>query len=138
MKGIASVCLAILCFASSVALASDLDSTGVFSYDPVIANRDKFKFYVDEDVEPARSDFQVVSQIFLSNEKGARIAVVSLRNIASGTRTLSNREIVAILANGEKIFPSATHFELLGGDEKSTVLDFGHQLVPILYVYTRN
>lgn len=138
MKGRAILIFFILFFFTPIIIASGFDATDIFSYDVVVPSRDKHAFYTGENVDPARSDFSVVSQLFLSNEKGNRLAVVSFKNLSSGTRTLSRNDIIAVLANGDKVFPGNVNFELLGGDEKSTAIDFGYQIFPILYVYTRN
>lgn len=114
------------------------DSGNIFSIDNAVPDRSKFLFYSNDYLEPARSTLAVVSQFFLSNSKGQRVAVVALRNLTASTHNVSADEVVGVFADGEKRLPGRVELKLVGSEALSYAFDFGTSAFPLLYVYTRN
>jgi len=124
--------------AASPAFGDYPDSGNIFSIDNAVPDRSKFLFYSNDYLEPARSALAVVSQFFLSNSKGQRVAVVALRNLTASTHNVSADEVVGVFADGEKRLPGRVELKLVGSEALSYAFDFGTSAFPLLYVYTRN
>lgn len=57
----------------------------VLSVDQVALQGMPFSFANDAKVRPKNSDFSVVNSVLMSSEQGRRVAVVTIRNDASGS-----------------------------------------------------
>ncbi|QDP01028.1 hypothetical protein [Thalassotalea sp. PS06] len=92
----------------------------------------------DENIVPQISDFGVLNNVLMSNEAGERWAVVTFTNLATGKRSLNQKHVMALLANGERIVPYEFSEDFEGGETLSLTLNFGENKFPLLQVYTRN
>lgn len=113
----------------------------VFQYDQALPEFSSMPFYRDKKLSspgPERSDFVIVRQVLMSNCKGRRMAVVSIKNIATGRRFLQREHIVAVFANGFMGVPHMQDKVLRGGEELNFTIDFGVYRFPILYLATVN
>lgn len=109
----------------------------VLSVDRAISNNIELAFPNDSNIQPALSDFEVINFILLSNEAGERWAVVTFKNLSSGRRTVTEKHVLALLANGSRVNPSE-FTEAFGGKEvKSVTISFSDSKFPILSVYSR-
>ena len=100
----------------------------------------QFAFDNEAKVKPKDSDFNVVNAVHMSSEQGSRVAVVTIRNDASGSRILESDHIMALFADGSRrspfSFPDA--IKLDDGEQRSFTLSFGESNYPLLTIYTSN
>jgi len=135
MKYIITLLLSIYSVSS---LASDFSVDDVLIIEKSNTSMMNFSFENGSDIEPRRSDFEIINQILMSNNKGERWATVTLKNVSSGQRIFETNHLMAVFANGDKQYPTSNEIKLSGGESASYTLYFGVHKFPILYVYTRN
>lgn len=112
----------------------------VLRVDQVALQGIPFSFENDNNVRPKVSDFSVVNTVLMSSEQGRRVAVVTIRNDASGSRILQAEHIMALFADGRRISPMALadNIKLEDGEQRSLTLSFGVDFYPILSIFTSN
>ncbi|MFK3864585.1 hypothetical protein [Pseudoalteromonas rhizosphaerae] len=112
----------------------------VLSVDQVALQGMPFSFENDAKVRPKNSDFSVVNSVLMSSEQGRRVAVVTIRNDASGSRILQAEHIMALFADGRRVAPIslAENIKLEDGEQRSLTLSFGEDNFPILSIFTSN
>lgn len=98
------------------------------SYNQTFAN--------EQHLQPQKSDFQVINYALMSSEEGERWAVVTLENLAYGTRELNHKHLMALIANGERIMPIPFEQRIKGHETRSFTINFGQSKFPILEVYS--
>ena len=121
-----------LCLPAALALAQD-----AINVDRVITKDIKLAFPNDDNIQPDLSDFAVDNYVLMSNEEGKRWAVVTITNQASGTRTLEQNQLMAILADGKRVLPLPFQERFSGYETVTLTLSFGKRKFPILSVYSR-
>ena len=57
-------------------------------------------------IAPQRSDFEVISAVPMSSDSGDRWVLLTMHNLALGNRTLTQNHLLAILADGNRVFPA--------------------------------
>ncbi|MEC4728626.1 hypothetical protein HWQ46_24190 [Shewanella sp. D64] len=117
--------------------ANSLAADNVFYIDRSVPANVDIQFVNNHDIQPDKSDFEVVNYIVMSNEDGERKAVVTLRNSASGERIFESSQLHALFADGKQRAPSAYKQIFAQGELISMTLSFGHRLLPILQIFTR-
>ncbi|BCS98652.1 hypothetical protein DSLASN_42840 [Desulfoluna limicola] len=118
---------------SGVAMAED-----VLSVDRAVSGDVETFFENEGDIEPERSDFEVVNYVLMSSEEGARWAVVTLKNTSTGSRIFQQNQLMALFANGERYSPLKHSRTLKSMETVTFSVSFGKSRFPILEVYTRN
>lgn len=88
-------------------------------------------------LQPEESSFVVESVVPMSNEQGERWAVVTLRNTVSGRRTLNQKHLLALVADGTRVHPEPFSQSFLANESLSIVVSFGLRKFPLLDVYSR-
>ena len=128
--------LLVSAFVSGLVKAND----EVLSVDQVALQGMQFSFENDAKVRPKNSDFSVVNSVLMSSEQGRRVAVVTIRNDASGSRILQAEHIMALFADGRRISPMALadNIKLEDGEQRTLTLSFGEDNFPILSIFTSN
>ncbi|MBB1334326.1 hypothetical protein H5154_10615 [Pseudoalteromonas sp. SR44-5] len=128
--------LLVSAFVSGLVKAND----EVLSVDQVALQGMQFSFENDAKVRPKNSDFSVVNSVLMSSEQGRRVAVVTIRNDASGSRILQAEHIMALFADGRRISPMALadNIKLDDGEQRTLTLSFGEDNFPILSIFTSN
>lgn len=121
-------------FLSCNSFASD----EVISVDRSLNTHIELAFPNDDNIRPELSEFEVTSQVLMSNAKGERWAVVTLKNLSSGRRTLNHKQVMAITAQGNRLSPHSFNQVFDGLETISLTIAFGQQKFPLLAVYTRN
>lgn len=116
--------------------------SSVLTVDPKKPSFSTYSF-IDESIkrqaiEPDISTVEVVNQMLMSNELGERWATLTLKNLASGQRIVSEKQIYAIFADGDKKRAQMDPIKLKGNEVGIYTISFGYHKFPILYVYTRN
>jgi len=128
-----SLSMALLCVAFSASCAANdalsIDQTPIHTMDLAFPN--------ENNVQPSLGDFGIKNHVLMSNDEGERWAVVTIENEASGRRTLTNKHLLAILANGERIHPNDFSESFDGKEMKSVTMSFGYSKFPILSIYSR-
>ncbi|RLV60867.1 hypothetical protein D5018_04285 [Parashewanella curva] len=107
------------------------------SVDRAISNNIELAFPNDSNIQPDLSDFEVINFVLLSNETGERWAVVTFKNLSSGRRTVNEKHVLALLANGSRVYPSEFTEAFRGKEVKSVTINFSDSKFPILSVYSR-
>ncbi|ATD09604.1 MULTISPECIES: hypothetical protein [Pseudoalteromonas] len=106
--------------------------------DSVVSNNMELAFPNDANIYPDISDFKVLNAVLMSNENGERWAMITIKNESSGRRTLTQKHLLALTANGQRIAPMKLSESFDGGETLSLTLAFGENKFPLLNVYTRN
>ncbi|MGB3725850.1 MAG: hypothetical protein WA981_08795 [Glaciecola sp.] len=112
-------------------------SNDVLSIDRVVPKSANLAFPNTSNIQPEQSDFTVDNFVLMSNEKGERWAVVTLVNLASGSRTLTHRQLMALLANGDRVQPIEFSHSFKANEILSLTIYFGESKFPLLSVYSR-
>lgn len=109
----------------------------VISVDRVVPTSIELAFPNERNIEPELSDFQVNNFILMSNEEGERFAVVTIKNVSSGSRTLNHNHLMAQVSNGSRINPLPFKQPFKGDETISLTIGFGESKFPLLTVYSR-
>jgi len=128
-------------FISCLLASFHLSATNqVLSVDQVALQGMQFTFENDAKIKPKNSDFKVINTVLMSSEQGSRVAVVTIRNDASGSRIIENQHLMALFANGSRKSPLSLPegVKLDDGEQRSFTISFGESDYPILAVYTSN
>ncbi|MEI4551218.1 hypothetical protein [Pseudoalteromonas spongiae] len=109
----------------------------VISVVRVVPHSFELAFPNERNIEPELSDFHVKNFVLMSNENGERFTVVTIQNLANGSRTLNHKHLMAQVSNGARIRPLA--FEQMFKDDEtlSLTIQFGESHFPLLTVYSR-
>lgn len=109
----------------------------VLSVDRVIPNDIELAFPNESNIQPEQSDFKVNHTVLMSNDSGERWAVVTLTNMATGRRTLTQKHLMAIVADGQRIAPIEFLHSFKANETFSLTINFGESKFPLLSVYSR-
>ncbi|WP_415918829.1 hypothetical protein [Thalassotalea crassostreae] len=110
----------------------------IINVDRAINNDIELSFPNDESIKPKKSDFEVLNYVLMSNEIGERFAVITLRNLSSGNRTLEDNQLMALFADGERKVPTLLKLNFEGNEVQSITVSFGNSKFPILSVYSNS
>jgi len=119
-------------------LEQDISPDDVINIDPGLPAFNKYPFQEINILEPNKSDFSILNQIFMSNANGERWATITLKNLSSGQRIFSTNQLIAVFADGTRSYPEHIELKLSGNEVSTFVFYFGKHKFPILYIYTRN
>ena len=108
------------------------------SVDRVVSQNLQLAFPNDDNIQPDISDFAVLNFVLMSNDNGERWSVITLKNQSSGRRTLSQKQLIALLADGSRIHPQAFNTSFAGDETLSLTINLGENKFPVLSLYTRN
>lgn len=109
----------------------------VLSIDRVVPHNIDLAFPNKLNIQPEQSDFEVNNFILMSNEVGQRWAVVTVTNLASGGRSLTNKHLMALIANGGRREPVEFSRLFKANETLSVTINFGESQFPLLSVYSR-
>lgn len=112
-------------------------SEDVLTVDRYVKGEIEFAFPNELNVQPALSEFKVEHFVLMSNESGERWAVVTLTNQASGSRNLTNKQLMAQVADGSRISSTEFSQSFKANETLSVTIDFGYSEFPLLSVYSR-
>lgn len=82
-------------------------------------------------LQPDENDFDLVDFSFLSNRKGDRVALVTVRNRAGGQRIFSEGQVVGLLANCKTLHPFEFRVKVKSGEQVTKRIYFGRQRFPL-------
>ncbi|AYV23354.1 MULTISPECIES: hypothetical protein [Vibrio] len=124
----------------SIALTSPVRSMEyeTLSIDQPAIHYSELAFPNNDNIQPNRSDFSVNNYVLMSSESGERWAVITVTNTSSAKRTINQTQLVAILANGERIFAEDFHESVSPNKTTSLTINFGWNKFPILSIYSRH
>lgn len=86
----------------------------------------------DKHITPKRSALVLDNYALMAANNGERVALVTLRNGATGTRIYNQEHIVAVLGDCSRILPRAFEIRLEAQEQRSLQIYFGKQLQPVL------
>ena len=112
-------------------------SDDVLSVDRVVPHSFELAFPNEDKIDPELSDFKVINFVLMSNESGERYAVVTMKNLANGSRTLNQKHLLAQLADGQRISPLPFSQAFSAKESISLTINFGQSKFPLLSVYSR-
>jgi hypothetical protein len=118
-------------------LATSAHATKALSIDKVMTSSFELSFPNEYNVQPDSSDFNVLNYILMSNEEGERWVVISIRNKASGTRSLNHKHLLSLLASGERVHPQEFKQSFGANETLSLTLRLAESIFPVLEVYSR-
>lgn len=124
----------VLCVFSLSLYAAD---NNVLKVDYAISQKLNHTFANDANIEPDASDFDILNTISMSSESGIRKAVITVQNIATGGRSLNQKQILGLFADGTRLQPTEFLQRFKGDEIVSITISFGKHDFPLLEVYTR-
>lgn len=110
----------------------------VLTVDRTVTQKLKLSFPNDEKIHPLQSDFEIVNYVLMSSESGERWLTITLKNLASGTRSLQKEHLMALFANGHRRSPREYQLTFKGHEVQTFTVSFGESKFPILAIYTSN
>lgn len=117
---------------ANIAIAND----DVLAIDRVVDKNVQIAFPNDDNMSPRRSEFELLNFVLMSSESGERWAVVTLKNTSTGKRIFEQDQLMALLANGTRIYPQEIKQTFEGGEVISLNVHFGKKQFPILNITT--
>lgn len=110
----------------------------VVSFDEVVISQGNLAFDSDRNVlRPSLSEFEIEYQRFLSNDLGQRFALITFSKKKNMLRSISERDIVGVLANGQRLYPIKLEGETQIGSRGSIFVHFGKHQFPLVDLETR-
>ena len=119
-----------------VSVSSYSDELDVLRVDRVVPQNLKLSFPNDENIKPRSSAFKLINYVVMSNEKGERLAVITITNSSTGSRILQAGHVMALFANGKRESPKEFKLNFKGEETQSITVSFGENKYPILSLYT--
>ena len=104
LKHIAIAALAMVATHITTASANDQLSENLM-VDQSIVNSQVIQFRNDDRIYPEKSQFEIIHALTMSNEQGERWATITLQNMAGGRRILESNHLLALFADGKRVFP---------------------------------
>ncbi|WP_240225024.1 hypothetical protein [Rheinheimera hassiensis] len=120
---------ALLASVSSAAIA-DVDS--VLHFTPTPFKDTELNCERDKHITPKRSALILENYALMAANNGERVALVTLRNGASGQRIYNQEHIVAVLGDCSRVLPNAFELRLDAREQRSLQIYFGKQQQPVL------
>ncbi|KAF7764194.1 hypothetical protein PCIT_b0121 [Pseudoalteromonas citrea] len=110
----------------------------VYNFDTIQTLMPANTFENDARVYPKPSDFSIIRAMPMSTQAGDRAALIVIKNMASGQRIFDTKHIVAIIADGTRVFGNLpdTRIKLAGHEQTTIKLEFGTFDYPIVSLYT--
>ena len=128
-----------IAIASLIALfaACAVAEEDVLMVDQSIDPKMQLAFPNERNIQPRPGSFQVVNYVPMSSESGERWAIVTLKNMSSGSRIFESQYLLGLFADGDRKEPLAFKQTLEGGEVVSMTLAFGRHKFPLLNVVAR-
>lgn len=131
------LCCALLTLTSLPVFAiSDVDS--VLHFTPTPFKSVELNCEQDKHITPKRGDLILENYALMAANNGERVALITIRNGASGQRIFNQEHIVAVLGDCSRILPQAFELRLSGREQRSLQIYFGQQQQPILQLLGGN
>lgn len=126
-----------LCTATPL-FAQDIEADDfTLHYDAVPLDPNVYQFQYDDKLLPEPSDFTLANYAVLSDNVGQRWALVTVKNTSSGARIVTEKNIVATFASGERSYPLDFRERIKGHEVRSFAVNFGANAFPILMIEMR-
>ncbi|MCW8877542.1 MAG: hypothetical protein OQK51_10840 [Kangiellaceae bacterium] len=106
--------------------------------DQTIVNSQIIQFRNDDKVYPEKSQFEIIHALTMSNEQGERWATITFQNKAGGRRILESDHLLALFADGKRVFPRMEDEIFERKEIRSITVPFGNSKFPILTLVTRD
>ncbi|MDN3682590.1 hypothetical protein QWZ04_19980 [Vibrio tapetis subsp. quintayensis] len=119
------------------AFPASSEENETLTIDQVVVESVDLAFSNESNTQPELSEFGIQNYVLMSNDLGERWAVVTVKNKASGRRTLTQKHFLAVLANGDRIFPNEFSQFFNRNETMSVTISFGQNKFPILSIYSR-
>ncbi len=114
-------------------------SNTAFASDPLIIDRQlpsniQLNFPNPNQIVPQRSDFEIINAIPMSSDSGERWVLLTIRNLVNGNRTINQQQLMAIMANGDRVFPAKFSQIFKSEETLSVTIYFSNSDFPIVQV----
>lgn len=112
-------------------------SNKILHVDPVQIKMEELYFETTERDHAASDRFTLVNYTTMSNARGERWALVTIKNNNSAARSITGEEIVAIFANGEQAYARMVKASIGSRDLLSKAVYFGLHKFPVARIEVR-
>ena len=118
----------------SFAGENNVNKGNLLLFDENTPRQDTFSFDIDESerLKPRANDFELIHYAPMSNKKGERWVLITVKNTSTGRRFLKSEHIVATFVNEEQINPIDLNESVDGGKVFSKTIFFGVNKFPIV------
>jgi len=118
----------------SFAVEKNVNKDNILLFDENTPRQDTFSFDIEESerLKPRANDFELIHYAPMSNKKGERWVLITVKNTSTGRRFLKSEHIVATFVNEEQINPRDLNESVDGGDVFSKTIFFGVTKFPII------
>ena len=118
----------------SFAGEKNVNKDNILLFDENTPRQDTFSFDIEESerLKPRANDFELIHYAPMSNKKGERWVLITVKNTSTGRRFLKSEHIVATFVNEEQINPRDLNESVDGGDVSSKTIFFGVTKFPII------
>ena len=106
----------------------------ILLFDENTPRQDTFSFDIEESerLKPRANDFELIHYAPMSNKKGERWVLITVKNTSAGRRFLKSEHILATLVNEEQINPIDLNESVDAGKVFSKTIFFGVNKFPIV------
>ena len=108
------------------------------SVDRIVPKGLELAFPNEERSMPKSSGFELEHYVLMSNDKGERWAVVTIKNSSRGNRQLEQQHLMAVFADGSRAHPEFQSYRFKAEETLTLTVYFGESKFPILSVYTHS
>lgn len=126
------LCLTI--FAAPSFAADRTDKT--LTFEPTPFKNSELFCENDNDIFPAKNEFELINYSIMSSEEGERFGFITLRNTSSGQRIFTQDQLLAILGDCSRKPPQPIEKKFAGNETISLQVNFGLSRFPILKLIT--
>ena len=118
----------------SFAGEKNVNKDNILFFDENTPRQDTFSFDIEESerLKPRANDFELIHYAPMSNKKGERWVLITVKNTSTGRRFLKSEHIVATFVNEEQINPRDLNESVDGGEVFSKTIFFGVTKFPII------
>ena len=118
----------------SFAGEKNVNKDNILLFDENTPRQDTFSFDIEESerLKPRANDFELIHYAPMSNKKGERWVLITVKNTSTGRRFLKSEHIVATFVNEEQINPRDLNESVDGGEVFSKSIFFGVTKFPII------
>ena len=114
----------------------EIDQNTVLVFDEPRFLTDQLAFKHRYELKPKKNDFQLVDRAFMSNKIGERWAIATIKNLASGRRSLKNDHVVATFADGSQSTAKNVNVTFAGGELLTVPIFLGVHKFPLVRIQT--
>ena len=136
MKNWITQCILFSILLASFSSFADVNET--LNLDRPLPQDIELSFPNPDNINPQISDFEINNAIPMSSESGERWCLLTIHNNSRGNRTLTQNQLLAVLADGSRIFPAQFSQRFKANETLSVSIYFTKSQFPILQVISNS